>query len=218
MTVGQHLKSLRKRIVENAKEQGRLVRAHTFRKRRSKALKAEWKAAQQGGDPGKTAKALLRYRKSLGLQREINSRLDTFEEREAALRKAARRARQIIKNRSFSRAWGGAKGAADEAQRKAGLPRPPISSEKRAADHPLSISNPDSDHNEANEDAYARDYATFDGCNYAKRLAAAGGGQQVCGTWGIGFYTTHGLNVRQQVIWNAPDGSHRNHTHAGYRV
>lgn len=219
MTARQHFKSLRKRIVAVVKEQAKLIRARTFRRRRSKTLKAEWVTLRdKNGTADEIARALLRYRKSLGLGREINSRLDTFEDREKTLRKAARIVRRIIQNRSFSRKWGGSQGAAEECQRKAGLPRPPVSSRKRAANHPLSISNPDSDHNMRNRSAYAIDYATFDGCGYAKRLARAGGGQTVCGAWGIGGYSTHGLRVRHQVIWDAPDGSHRDHVHAGYRV
>lgn len=216
MTARQHLKSLRKRIVALSKEQGRLARAHAFRKGRSKRLKAEWEKAQVRGTSEEASRALLRYRKSLGLQRSINSRLDTFEAREKSFRKAARKVRSKIRPK-FSPAWGFSKAALDEVQRKAGLPRPPVSSEKRAADHPLTRSNPSSDHSVLNTTGFARDYATFDGCGYAKRLAAAGAHQSVCGTWGNGTYGTHGMQFRQQIIWDAPDGTHKDHVHHGMR-
>lgn len=216
MTVRQHLRSIRRRIVANAKEQGRLARARTFRRRRSAILKRQWKHAQASGSSAAAAGALHRYRKSLGLGRQINSRLDTFEARERRLRRGARKVRRRIAPK-FAPAWNFSEAAMDEVQRKAGLPRPPISSEKRAANHPLSISNPGSDHNTANTSSYARDYATFDGCSYAQRLAARAAGQAVCGTWGNGSYHTHEKTFNQQIIWNAPDGSHRDHVHHGMR-
>lgn len=92
----------------------------------------------------------------------------------------------------------------------------PVSSLKRAANHPLSISNPSSDHNEANTSAYAADGATFNGAPVAHEVARALG---ISG-YSTGNYTGYtitrsGNSFRVQILWAV--SGHFDHVHVGIR-
>jgi hypothetical protein len=92
-----------------------------------------------------------------------------------------------------------------------------IVSRKRAANSSLSISNPDSDHNEANLTAYAADAGTFAGADDAEDIAAELG---IVG-YDPGNYNHHfirrcGHTYRIQVLW-AVQG-HFDHVHVGCRL
>jgi hypothetical protein len=88
-----------------------------------------------------------------------------------------------------------------------------ISSEKRSPDDPLSISNPGSDHNEANENAFAYDLPTTDGepiaHTVAERLGIKG--------YQTGDYTAYVSpkypGYEFQILW-AVEG-HYDHVHVG---
>lgn len=92
----------------------------------------------------------------------------------------------------------------------------PITSRKRAANDPLSISNPDSDHNMANTTAYAWDIATFNGASLAHAIAHDLG---ISG-YSTGNYASYYISrpwgrFRVQILW-AVEG-HFNHVHVGIR-
>lgn len=85
---------------------------------------------------------------------------------------------------------------------------------KRAANHPLSLSNPGSDHNAANRGAFAADMAAGDGIfNMVARRAGIAARK---GAWNI-FPNRPVRGYRTQLLWHAPDGSHRDHNHLGVR-
>lgn len=82
---------------------------------------------------------------------------------------------------------------------------------KRAANHPLSISNPGSDHNTANKNAFAGDTTYGTGRVLAKRLGIK--------NWKPGTYTRHiiaaagGKKYSVQILENVE--GHYDHTHIG---
>lgn len=92
-----------------------------------------------------------------------------------------------------------------------------ISSRKRPASHPLSQSNPSSDHNEANRASYAIDFATFRGAGLAHAIARK---------LGIRGYSTGNFNryrisrrggvFEVQILWGVKN--HFNHVHLGIRL
>lgn len=137
-----------------------------------------------------------------------------------AVRKLQRliaRAKARLRRKSGRGAWGGSKSIADNevipVAKKYGLP---ITSLKRAANHPLSIANPGSDHNEANTTAYAVDFGTFDGAPAGYAIAKALG---IRG-WSPGSYTGHyiersGRVFRIQILWGV--AGHHDHLHVGIR-
>lgn len=91
------------------------------------------------------------------------------------------------------------------------------SSRKRAANHPLSISNPGSDHNTRNKLSYAIDFATFKGAPVARAVGRQLGIRHVV----IGSYqryTVHqfGATYSVQLLW-AVQG-HYDHEHTGARL
>lgn len=92
-----------------------------------------------------------------------------------------------------------------------------ISSKKRPKDHPLSISNPASDHNEANTGAYAIDFATFNGSRLAHAIARKLGIQNYS-TGNFNAYIIHrrGATFRVQILWGVKN--HFNHVHLGVKI
>lgn len=92
-----------------------------------------------------------------------------------------------------------------------------ISSRKRAASHPLSQSNPSSDHNEANENAYAWDIATFNGAPIAHQIAKELGiSNYSTGNFNTYIVSCNGRNYRVQILWGV--SVHFNHVHVGIRA
>lgn len=91
-----------------------------------------------------------------------------------------------------------------------------VTSRKRAANDPLSISNPSSDHNKANTNADAVDLGTFSGADLAHAIARALGikGYSV-GNFNSYFIERHGVTYRVQILW-AVEG-HYDHVHVGIR-
>ena len=92
-----------------------------------------------------------------------------------------------------------------------------ISSRKRPPEHPLSQANPSSDHNEANRDAYAIDFATFTGKKLAHAIAHALGIQNYT-TGNFNSYTikVRGGVFRVQILWEV--AGHFNHVHLGIKL
>lgn len=92
----------------------------------------------------------------------------------------------------------------------------PVTSRKRSASHPLSISNPSSDHNAANEDAYAVDFGTYDGSALAHAIAKNLGITGYSDGSYVGHYITRaGRTFRVQILW-AVEG-HYDHVHVGVK-
>lgn len=92
----------------------------------------------------------------------------------------------------------------------------PITSRKRAANHPLSVANPSSDHNAANEDAYAIDFGTYNGADLASAIARALGIQGYANGSYTGHYITRSGNTfRVQILWAVP--GHYDHVHVGVK-
>lgn len=92
-----------------------------------------------------------------------------------------------------------------------------ITSRKRPANHPLSIANPGSDHNEANTTAYAIDFATFTGKALAHAIARRLGIDNYR-TGTFESYTIHrgGATFRVQILWDV--SGHLNHVHLGIKL
>lgn len=92
----------------------------------------------------------------------------------------------------------------------------PVTSRKRAANHPLSIANPDSDHNEANKDAYGLDFGTFNGAGLAHAIARHFGIRNYrTGNFNGYIVRVRGATFRIQILW-AVEG-HFNHVHLGVK-
>lgn len=89
---------------------------------------------------------------------------------------------------------------------------------KRAANSPESRKNPDSDHNEANTNAYAGDYATFQGLNPARALANAIGFTDWQPDAYVPVYNIkiEGKMFRVQILWGSAIG-HGDHIHVGVK-
>ena len=114
-------------------------------------------------------------------------------------------------------AWGGSRDVAESAAHLAAKYGAFISSRKRSVSHPLSRSNPSSDHNEANRNAYALDMATRSGAPLAKAIAAHFG---IAG-YRTGNYLTYtirrgGAMFRVQILWAV--AGHYDHVHLGVRL
>lgn len=201
------MRRLRKRLEAVRARLGKLTPARAFRHSRTLYLRARARAAT---NPDRKARLTLLARKSQGLG-------DRIEHTQHILHKREKRLQAALVAKSFSTNWGGSQGAFEELVRKAGLPRPYISSLKRSASNPLSISNPGSDHNEANTTAYAGDFATTDGEGYARRVAKAARWQE----WQPGSYVTKnykasdGNYYRIQILWHVQ--GHYDHVHVGVR-
>jgi hypothetical protein len=137
--------------------------------------------------------------------------------------RAARKLRKLIKTwiarrpESGTGPWAGTKSIATNevipVARRYGVP---ITSRKRAADHPLSIANWSSDHNAANRDAYAVDFGTYDGSALAYAIAhALGISGYTTGNYAAYLIERAGRTFRIQILW-AVDG-HYDHVHVGIK-
>jgi hypothetical protein len=92
----------------------------------------------------------------------------------------------------------------------------PVTSRKRAADDPLSIANPSSDHNRASRDAYAVDLGTTSGSAVAYAIAyALGISGYSTGNYAAYLIERSGRTFRVQILW-AVDG-HYDHVHVGIK-
>ena len=114
-------------------------------------------------------------------------------------------------------AWGGSKSIiTNEVLPVARRYEVPVTSRKRAANHPLTIANPSSDHSVLSTDSYAADFGTYEGSALAFAIAHA---------LGISGYTTGnyagysieraGSTFRVQILW-AVEG-HYDHVHVGIK-
>ena len=92
----------------------------------------------------------------------------------------------------------------------------PVTSRKRPANHPLSISNPGSDHNEANTYADAVDLGTYNGQALAHAIAKALGISGFStGNYNHYFIQRRGHTFRVQILWAV--SGHFDHVHVGIK-
>ncbi len=136
-----------------------------------------------------------------------------------AIKKLERLIKKAINARpkSGTGPWGGTRSIAVNevipVARRFGVP---VTSRKRSANHPLSIANPSSDHNAANQNAYAVDFGTHSGSDLAHAIAKKLG---ISG-YADGSYTGHyitrsGRQFRVQILWAVP--GHFDHVHVGIK-
>ena len=133
------------------------------------------------------------------------------------LRKLIERAKARLRRQSGRGAYAGSKSIIDlEVIPVATRFGAPVTSLKRAADHPLSLANPSSDHNEVNTTAYAADFGTIDGAPIGYAVAKALGIQGWAPGSYTGFYIERaGAMFRVQILWAVP--GHFDHLHVGVR-
>lgn len=133
------------------------------------------------------------------------------------LKRLIEKAKKRLRRQSGRGPWGGSKSIIDrEVIPVATSYGAPVTSTKRAANHPLTIANPDSDHSELATTAYAADFGTFDGAPIGYGVAKALG---IVG-WQPGSYTAHyieraGRVFRVQILWGV--SGHHDHLHVGIR-
>lgn len=113
--------------------------------------------------------------------------------------------------------WGGSKSIIDrEVIPVATRYGAPVTSLKRAADHPLTIANPGSDHSALATNAYAADFGTVDGAPIAFAIAAELGitGYST-GNFSNYYIERAGHEFRVQILWAVT--GHFDHVHVGIR-
>lgn len=159
-----------------------------------------------------------RQRKRARLRRELPVRhrqLRRVRKRAKALASRIRKVRKALRRlTSDDHLWGGSRGVINEVTRiVAG--RAPITSGKRAASDPLSIANPDSDHNEANRLADARDFGTANNHALKNEISRKLGGPATLPDYGTFTVRRNGHTYRVQII----AGTHGTgpHLHVGVR-
>ena len=116
-----------------------------------------------------------------------------------------------------SAAWGGSQAVAERTAYLAPRHRAWVSSRKRSRTHPLSRSNPGSDHNMANVLGYAMDFATRNGTPLSYAIARE---LRIRG-YRPGSYTgyhikSNGGVFRIQILWLVR--GHYDHVHLGVRL
>lgn len=158
----------------------------------------------------------------MSYERRLKALKKEWDEARGEPRRRARLRRKIkvVKDRQlrYFRLWGGSRRVINEdvipVAKRFGVP---ITSRKRAANDPLSISNPGSDHNEANKTADAVDLGTFNGRDLAHAIAKALGiSGYSTGNFNSYFIQRHGHTYRVQILW-AVEG-HFDHVHVGIRL
>lgn len=138
-----------------------------------------------------------------------------------AIRKLKRLIRRAVARgpKSGTGSWGGSKSIIDrEAVPVAKRYGAPVTSRKRPANHPLTISNPSSDHSVLATSAYAADFGfgTYDGSPLAYAIAhALGISGYSTGNYNGYTITRAGKQFRVQILW-AVEG-HYDHVHIGVR-
>lgn len=92
----------------------------------------------------------------------------------------------------------------------------PVTSRKRSASDPLSISNPGSDHNKANTTADAADLGTYNGSELARAIARSLGiTSYTTGNYNSYYIVRRGITYRVQILWAVK--GHFDHVHVGIK-
>jgi len=169
-----------------------------------------WDRAHEKGEHFQRLKELAKSRDAR--QEKLKGRKDKVKDRIEEIKKAR------AQPETGTGAWGGAMSIVEqEAVPVYGRDGLPVTSRKRAANHPLSISNPGSDHNMANTTAYAADGGTFSGAEAAHDVANALG----ISNYSTGNFTTYtisraGKSFGVQILWAVP--GHFDHVHTGVHL
>lgn len=137
-----------------------------------------------------------------------------------AVRKLKRlidRAIERLRRQSGRGSWGGSKSIIDQevipVAEKYGAP---VTSLKRAADDPLTLANPGSDHSALATTSYAADFGTWDGAPLAFAIAKSLGiGGYSTGNYSNYFINRAGRTFRVQILWAV--SGHFDHVHVGIR-
>jgi len=165
---------------------------------------------------------LARRKKARARQRRLYEQSGKRGHRRAARKhgKAIRKLRGLIKKRqpqSGTGAWGGTlsiiEGEVIPVANRYGVP---ITSRKRAANHPLTIQNRSSDHSALATNAYAVDFGTYNGAGLAHAIAHALGIRGYStGNWNPYYIQRAGVRFRVQILWAV--SGHFDHVHVGIR-
>jgi hypothetical protein len=182
------------------------------------------KLAQQIADLRRRVKELHRRLTAIGeVLKRLVRRADKKRGQKTKLEAAITRVKQAIQDwdppgdEPGTGPWGGSQSVGEVVVvRVAGQFNVWISSRKRSPTDPLSISNPGSDHNEANTTAYAWDIATFSGVPIAFAVAKALGiSGYSTGNYNPYYISRNGLTFRVQILWAV--SGHFNHVHVGIK-
>jgi hypothetical protein len=169
-----------------------------------------WDRAHEQGERFRRLDQLAKARDAR--QRKLKGRKQKVKDRIEEIKKARAEAK------TGTGAWGGSQSIVEqEVVPVYGHNGVPVTSRKRAATHPLSISNPSSDHNMANTTAYAADGGTVSGAETAQDAAKALGiSNYSTGNFNSYSITRAGKSFRVQILW-AVEG-HFDHVHTGVRL
>jgi hypothetical protein len=116
---------------------------------------------------------------------------------------------------SSDKEWGGSRWFTNRAIEVAA--RHGVGISRRKWSGPPINGNFGSDHNVWNTNADAVDLPTFSGQQLAEDIAARLGVSYSPGSWNNSYASRNGVQYRVQILWAAPDGSHRDHVHVGVR-
>jgi len=213
-----------KELVNRREEVGNDLDRKLDARDRVRHNKARAKRAAEKADNEKRERELdARIRELVKNERELTKRIKDLRERKEHLiakiirRRKERRERKKIVLSYGSPHWGGSEDIlekeCDPVAKRFGAP---LTSAKRSATDPLTISNPGSDHSVLATGASAHDYGTFTGSSLAYALAKALGiSGYSTGNYNGYYIQRAGATFRVQILW-AVEG-HFNHVHAGIR-
>ena len=157
-----------------------------------------------------------------GEERALTRRIDQLKSRwdevsEKLTKALTNRDSKVVVSAGSPHWGGGADILANEVQPVAQQYGAPLTSAKRAADHPLTIANPSSDHSALATTAAANDFGTFSGANLAhsiaKKLGISG---YSTGNYNGYYIQRAGRTFRVQILWAV--SGHYDHVHVGIRL
>lgn len=196
-----------------------MLRKLKARLERLRARVKRAKRAQAGLKGVRVPKGARPLRKRLGerlraLRKKANERVRKIKRR---LKRIRRERNKRIDTTPGHPHWGGSRAIIERevlpVAQQFGVP---VTSTKRPVSHPLSISNPGSDHNEANTLAYAVDLGTYSGQALAHAIAKALGiSNYTTGTYTAHYIVRDGRTYRVQILWGV--SGHWDHVHVGMK-
>jgi hypothetical protein len=213
-----------KELVKRREEVGNDLDRKLDARDRVRHNKARAKRKEEKADNAKRERELeQRIRELVKNERALTQRIKDLRERKEHLiakiirRRKERRERNKINLSYGAPHWGGSEDVLDKyvdpVARRFGLP---LTSAKRSATDPLTISNPGSDHSVLATGASAHDFGTFTGANFAFAVAKALGiSGYSTGNYNGYYIERGGATFRVQILW-AVEG-HYNHVHVGVR-
>lgn len=160
--------------------------------------RARWRKAPNGSEQrGRAYRMLVAAKKLLYKRRE-----------------QVAEAERVIARHSASTEWGGSRAVTDEVIRIVGN-RAPVTSRKRAANDPLSIKNPSSDHSGQNTLADAVDFGIAEAHALKNEISRRLGGPRQLADYGKFVALRNGHSYRVQII----AGTHGTgpHLHVGVK-